>query len=399
MDKKIFILFLLTLFKNTIIADNEILSLVCVKPITTQPGETSNVLALESLSNTLKELNKGRLEQSVYDFKDIKSDLDEYLDQKICRIEYGTDLKSRSELRKNYDLFIEKIDKRIIKTQNIKTKQEIKELRNLRISSYQTLTRGKYPLFETDNKVSFGIEEAAEARVQLLNAKPDLYGKTLELLQFSGGYSNFYIELPVSFAGFQFIEFLNLCLLLNNDVKNTINAPGKSMINAFKRSCSLINATVDKDWQQQEFEYYIDEVKTESTLKSLGGIPQKTFTDLRKDLDNFKIELTDDLKITAKTIYLNAAWSVGIMPILVPILKDGGLMIGTISAPNDNDSSTDITNKLYSKKTILQKDIIKAFFDCFQKSPMDITYTNNGFSPYVILKKKLGRLFIHYFLK
>ncbi|KKQ32594.1 MAG: hypothetical protein US49_C0006G0045 [candidate division TM6 bacterium GW2011_GWF2_37_49] len=402
MNKKIFILLILTLLKNTIIADSEILSLVCVKPIITQPGENSNVLALESLSNTLKDLNKGKLEQAGSDFEDIKSDLDEYLDPKIFRTEYGTDLKNRYDLRRYYDLFIEKIDMRIANTKDIKIKQQFKELRNLRICSYQALTRGKYPLFETDNKISFGIEVAAEASVQLLNKKPSLYGKTLELLQFTGGYGNFYRELPIACAGFQLIEFLNLCLLLNNEVKNAINDPGKSMINAFKRSCSLINATSDPDWQQQKFEYSIDELgnesKEESTLKSLGGIPQKTFTDIRKDLDNFKFRLTDNLKITAKTIYLNAAWSAGVMPVLVPILKDGGLMIGVISAPNDNDSSTDITGKLYSEKTIQSKDVVKAFFECFKTSPMDITYANNGFSPYVILKKKMGRLFLHYFL-
>ena len=122
----------------------------------------------------------------------------------------------------------------------------------------------------------------------------------------------------------------------------------------------------------------------------------RIFKSLRDKLDNFKPDLIDDLKITANNIYLNSHWSACVFPVLEPMLEDDGLIIGVVSVPSDTDSSTDITDQLYDKETIKSFDIVKAFFDC--NTPMDIININNGFVPYVILKKKLGNLFFHYFL-
>lgn len=399
MNKKI--LLFLILLKSNLFADNEILSFVCVKRLNTRPGESVSALSLESLSNTLKSLN-AELQNSNIATEKLKDYLDEYLDTKIFRIEYGTDLKTRSDLLSNYSYFMDKMTKLSESTSDPIRKKKFEELKNLRLFSYQIMTRGKLRLSEDTNKIPFWIEDAAEAEAQLINSKPLIYGKILDLLQFSGGYGDFYKNMPIAFGGMQLTDFLNLCITMNNEIKKKVCDQSGSFLNGFKKSCSLINATVDNEWQKQNFFYSLDvldkEAKTDITLKTLGGIPQKTFIDIRDKLDDFDGKTPENLKLSAKIIYLNAAWSAGFMPILEPMLRDRGLMIGVVSTPSDNDSSSDITDKLYTKKSFQSNYIISAFFDWYKQSAMNTINTNNGIFPYIILKKIEGRLFVHYFM-
>jgi hypothetical protein len=390
MKVKFLFLWFIIYFASTVHAENEFLSLTCVKGITTYPGDISNALSLESLSSTLKELDKNEIDPLK-----IKSDLNEYLDPKLIKIEFGTDSKSRASLKKNYNVFIDKLDKICETIKNSEKKEDLKKVRNLRIFSYQALTRSDFIQDKDKNEIPFGIEEASEAVSQLLNIKPQIYNKTLELLQFSG-LGDYYGALPVRCAGLELTDFMDICLILNNNIKN------ESLLNLFKRSCGVINATAGVEGRQQKFSYSRDvsgqKEKVEVELKALGGIPKKTFEKIREALDEYKFDVDDDLKLSAKIIYLNSAWSVGIIPIVLPLLEEGGLAISVVSSPNDLDTSTDITEKFYSKESATSSSIIRAFFDLCQTSQMDITNANNGFCPYFILKNKLGRFFLHYFL-